>query len=292
MTDIRSPHRWAADLTRVLNASLGHDRFPVAIEDCAVEISAQMYPDDRISAVKGSSLPGFEGMLFRPPTGKPRWGIIYNDDMSSPGRIRFTIAHEFGHYLMHRNAHPEGFQCGVDQMLNWDSGYLALEREANEFAADFLMPLDDFRTHMPASEAPNLDRLATAAERYGTSRIATLLRWLQYTERKTVLVVSRDGYVLWARSSQSAMISRRWISTKGAAKPVPSASPVIATPLMGGTTFTREHAAGVWFDEPVIETTVIADRYDFALSLLSMEPSLRELDVEEPLLDELDFGTH
>jgi hypothetical protein len=48
-------------------------------------------------------------------------GIIYNHAITSKGRINFTLAHEFGHYLIHRALYPNGFQCGQQQIVRWDS---------------------------------------------------------------------------------------------------------------------------------------------------------------------------
>ena len=77
----------------------------------AKEYSTAKWPDDPIISVKGDNLPKFDGALFRAPLGKKGWGIIYNDSIGSLGRINFTIAHEFGHSLLHRIAYPDGFYC-------------------------------------------------------------------------------------------------------------------------------------------------------------------------------------
>src|SRR3546814_9114430 len=54
------------------------------------------------------------------PGAKRGWGIIYNDAITSKGRINFTLAHEFGHYLLHREAYPDGLECGAQDMVRWD----------------------------------------------------------------------------------------------------------------------------------------------------------------------------
>jgi hypothetical protein len=48
----------------------------------------------------------------------------------------------------------------------------------------------------------DLDIISHCADRYRVSLIAALLRWPEYTERRAVLVVSRDGFILWGRSSK------------------------------------------------------------------------------------------
>ena len=131
------------------------------------------------------------------------------------GRIAFTLAHEFGHYLQHRARSPEGFHCKGEDFVRWDPAYRQLENEANIFAAGLLMPLDDFRAQVPARDVVDLELLGGCAERYGVSLIAAALRWLEYTSRRAVLVLSREGFVLWARSSAAAFGSGLFIKTVG-----------------------------------------------------------------------------
>ena len=126
-----------------------------------------------------------------------------------PGGINFTIAHEFGHYLLHRASYPEGFNCSTEDMVRWDTEYGRVEHQANVFASYLLMPLDDFRRQLSPSAVPDLDALGGCADRYDVSLTASALKWLSYTDRRAVLVVSRDGYILWAWSSKGGVPHRR-----------------------------------------------------------------------------------
>ena len=134
--DGKSPQRWAIDLTLLLNARDGGDRFPVDVKSLAKDYSHQVFPNDPVTLIKGASLDRFEGGLYKAPAGKKGWGIIYNSEIKSPGRINFTLAHEFGHYLVHRHQFPDGLQCSAEDMAKWDSTYGQIEHEANEFAAE------------------------------------------------------------------------------------------------------------------------------------------------------------
>jgi len=51
------------------------------------------------------------------------WGIFYNSAIQSRGRVNFTLAHELGHYLLHRLAYPDGIRCGEQDVVRWDSAY-------------------------------------------------------------------------------------------------------------------------------------------------------------------------
>lgn len=291
MSEGWSPNRWANSITTMLNAVYGGapDRFPVNVPQLARQYSAQRYPDDPITLVKGASLPGFDGALYRAPSGKIGWGIIYNDAIRSAGRINFTLGHEFGHYLLHRLAHPDGLECGDQDMVRWDSEYAQIEQQANEFAVALLMPLDDFRSQIDPRAKPTLDDIGQCAKRYDVSLIAATLRWLQYTERRSVLIVSRDGYILWARSSGSALRTGAYFKTAG--RPpiaIPSLS-IAASPGILNSGF-AEHDGGVWFAEPCEEIALASDHYDFTISLLHLEDAewRNRLD-EEPTGDALDL---
>lgn len=268
MTPRPSPERWAIDISLLLNQALGHQRFPVDVPFVAKEFSAQRFPEDRISLVLGDDLPGFDGALIRASNERGGWGIIYNNAVGSAGRVNFTLAHEFGHYLVHRLDYPSGFQCGQQDIVRWDSDYRALEREANTFAAGLLMPLDDFRRQIEPSSDIDLDMISHCADRYRVSLIAAVLRWLGYTKKRAVLVLSRDGFVLWARSSGRAWRSGAYIKASGA----PVELPVLSAATSGDAAATERRGiklpSSVWFKEDSREMVVRSEQYDFTISLV------------------------
>jgi IrrE N-terminal-like domain len=266
-----TPERWAFEITHVLNAAFGADRFPIDIPMITREYSKQRFPDDPIVSVQGDDLPTFDGALFKAKAGRKGWGIIYNSAMTSKGRINFTLAHEFGHYLLHRLAYPNGFQCGQQQIVRWDSEYGQVEYQANVFAANFLMPLDDFRRQISGTAAVDLEVLRGCAERYRVSLIAAVLRWLSYTEKRAILVVSRDGFILWARSSEPAWRTGAFFKTSAGPIEVPATALPSRHDLLVDGRATIDHPRGVWLREPAREMVILAEQYDFALSLLILD---------------------
>lgn len=281
MSQPLSPQRWAYDITLVLNAVFGAERFPIDIPSVALEYTRQKYPDDPIVGVRGDNLPSFDGALFRARTGRKGWGIIYNNGITSTGRINFTLAHEFGHYLLHREAYPDGIRCGEQDVVRWDSEYGQIEHQANVFAANFLMPLDDFRRQIPPKTKVDFDMIRHCAERYRVSLIAAVLRWLSYTEKRAVLVISRDGFILWARASDRALKTGAFFRTSAGPIEIPAASPASRRTLLVDGRATMDHGHGAWFREPVREMTVFAEQYDFTISLLLLEDSVPFADLEE-----------
>jgi hypothetical protein len=275
MSDSVSPVRWAIDLSVVLNAALGPDRFPIDVPAVARDYSHQRYPEDPITLVRGDALPGFDGALFKAPAGKKGWGIFYNNDIASKGRINFTLAHEFGHYLLHRVAYPSGIKCGEQDVVRWDSAYGQIEHQANLFAANLLMPLDDYRRQIDAKAKADLDMIGACAERYNVSLIAAVLRWLEYTSRRAVLVVSRDGFILWSRSSERALKTGAFFRTSRGPIELPSESLACRQDILIDGRAGIQLNAGVWFNEPVREMTIFAEQYDFTVSLLLLENETR-----------------
>lgn len=97
------------------------------------------------------------------------WKIGVNS-LHHPNRRRFTIAHELGHYFLHRD---EGnFE---DRMLfRRENQVNRQEREANEFAAKLLMPSAEFRLEMSA----NGYDISSVAKVFGVSGAAAEFRAL------------------------------------------------------------------------------------------------------------------
>lgn len=285
MTEPYSPKRWANDISSILTTVLGGDRFPVDVISVAKEITQQKFPQDPITMIKGADLPGFEGALTPRPGGK-EWGIIYNNTITSKGRVNFTLAHEFGHYLLHRRAYPKGFQCSTEDMAQWDSSYQKLEHEANQFAATLLMPLNDFRKEIGSDHRPNLSELGTCADRYAVSLLAATLRWLEYTKRRSMLVVSRDGFILWARSSKSALKTGLFFRTRGVSPvEVPCDSLAASSDTKSGNLL----SSTAWLNTECQEELLVSNQYGLSLSLLHfLGDGKREFgsnDVEDTVVD-------
>lgn len=267
MTDHgRKPKRWANDLNKILAAAFREERFPVPVQDIICEYSKLKFPTSPVIAVEGRELGRFEGALYPVHDGNA-WAVIYNSAVS-PGRKRFTLAHEFGHYLMHRPlAPPGGFECGEESVTF--RGGDSIEQEADEFAAYLLMPFDDMRAHLDDSAIPSLNDFSFLAERYGVSLISCVLRWLQYTNRRSMIVISREEFVLWAKPSEPAFKSGIYIKTRGV-PPVP----VPANSLIGRRDFADvahegvRHPADVWCGEECTEITLHSDKYDQAITIL------------------------
>jgi len=235
---------------------------PVDVKEVALELSRARFPDDPIIDVIGDRLPGFEGALI-PVEANKGWAIIYNTDIKSSGRVNFTLAHEFGHYLLHRLLQPQ-FQCGNRDMLTWDSEHGKIESEANRFASYLLMPIDDYKSQIV--EPITMDVFKHCADRYQVSLTASILKWLEFTTKEAILVVSRDGYMLWAWSSNAAFKNYLFFRTSGAPIAVPPGS-LVARGVQNSEGVNL--APDVWWpDRGVKEMTLLSENHDMTFSLL------------------------
>ncbi|MBY3179094.1 ImmA/IrrE family metallo-endopeptidase [Rhizobium leguminosarum] len=259
----------------MLDMVFGEDRFdrhPVDVENLAMEYSKQIAPNSPIHQVMGQELPGCVGALVYSDTSPRQWGILY--DKGQPvTRRAFTVAHEFGHYVLHRGLveQDERFEGGIycdENSVDRRAGE-GIEKEADQFAAALLMPFHDFRMQIPAKQRPSLERLGAVAKRYGVSLTAATLRWLEYTESRSMLILSNEGFALWAKSSEPALKSGRYIRTKNDMFELPQLSATVRQDFDASTGV--KHPAGIWFDEPVTELCFRSDRYDQEITLLHFD---------------------
>src|SRR5579859_858854 len=105
---------------------------------------------------------GVSGALIR----KGKELIIGVNSSQHPNRQRFTIAHEIGHYILHK-----GWSLHVDEdfCINRDGADNLDERAANRFAAELLMPEDLIQADVARFEFINDAVVSALADKYRVS---------------------------------------------------------------------------------------------------------------------------
>jgi hypothetical protein len=246
---------------------LKQPRFPIRIEEVALDYSRQVFPHDPILEVMGRNWNGeWEGALV-PKDDRSGWGLFYDTGHTSKGRKNFTMAHEFAHYLVHRNLTDRPFHCKRQDMYAWDTAYAKMEGEANQFAAMILMPPDDFRDQTKSFLSPTLAQFELLKDRYEVSLTAAVLNWLKTTDRRAMIVVSKDGFIDWAWGSEPLFKSGVYFPAKKETIPVPEKSLAALGPASGAEEL--RHPAGIWnARESVLESVVFADSHEMTISLL------------------------
>ena len=137
---------------------------------------------------------GLEGALARVARVDRSARIRLSDNHVEPGQRRFSIAHELGHLLLGHHglgtcsrASEGGRAYGEDKL--W-------EEEANVFAGDFLLPTRLVARRCEVSPV-HFGVIERIAEDFGTSLVATSIRFAELTSERCAVVLSQQGKVRW-----------------------------------------------------------------------------------------------
>jgi Zn-dependent peptidase ImmA (M78 family) len=148
--------------------------------------------------VEESRLEGAQGRLvIRGDRAKVR----VNSSIPEEGKKRFVVAHEIGHFELHRQE-TNLFTCKDEYFDLWRNQNPAAEREANLFASELLMPKRMF-TEAASGMEPDLDSVKLLTQRFGTSLTATGLRFLDCTVEPCAIVCSQNGLVQWWKGTNA-----------------------------------------------------------------------------------------
>ncbi len=129
-----------------------------------------------------------------------RLGIVVNRSILYAPRRRFTIAHELGHACIPTHSDLEKW-CVAGDIEAFRSDRI-IEREANEFAAEFLMPDRTVRERLKR-EPPSIDVFTRVADEFGTSLTSTACRVVSLADHDPCAVVlSSGGHVNWLVASR------------------------------------------------------------------------------------------
>lgn len=285
-----SPQKVAIRLSQILNITKGDNHFPVDVTELALSYSKStcLSNDDCLIAIQGADLSNdVDGILEKTREG---WVIIYNNSIQYSGRINFTIAHEFGHYLLHRNKYPNGLKCTKADIYN-DSIKKNVETDANIFASYLLMPLDDFRKQSKLySFSPAL--FENLAKRYNTSLTATILKWIDMTDKKAMAIFSDNGFIEWKKQSTS-LYKTRLISTKKSFTPEEIPTNSVTHKLFYGESDDNyeKDQNGIWGKEGVIseEIAFVSPELEFAITIVLFDddviPSEEDENIEYDCYD-------
>ncbi len=158
----------------------GFQSFPVCPFTIAQEAGIVVAPKD-------SREPGVSGYLMR--VGDV-FGIQYARHIANDGYIRFTVAHELGHYFL--PGHVAHLFKNGESLHRSRSGFVSddpHERQADQFASALLMPNKLFGKAVDNAGIgfPGIQGLATLCK---TSLTATAIRYTQFTAEAVAVIVS------------------------------------------------------------------------------------------------------
>lgn len=146
-------------------------------------------------------------------------GIVrVSDQIREPGRRRFAIAHEIGHWQLHRKQ-SHLLACTDEDMLA-RYGASPLEAEASAFAGALLMPKDRFIERVNG-QRPTRRIITDLCNYFHTTLTATALRYVETTDDYYIFVLSENNHIRWWRASDSFGDRGFWIESR---TPVPANS--------------------------------------------------------------------
>lgn len=126
--------------------------------------------------------------------------VTISSETRSAERRRFSIAHELGHFELHRDAIT--LQSCASEDIGWEfqQSIPDLEIQANEFASEFLMPERYFAQR--CQDEPSLDAVAELASLFRVSLTAASIRFTSFCAEPIVLVFTQDRRIKWFRGSK------------------------------------------------------------------------------------------
>lgn len=116
---------------------------------------------------------------LRPSTAQ----VIVNEQHSAlfeanPGLLRFTLAHEAGHWVLHCAAARSGTGSIFEADRTWcrDGSFDPIELQAEGFASYLLMPTDRLRPSLPLEPWTGWPTVYRLAEQFAVSPTAMIVR--------------------------------------------------------------------------------------------------------------------
>jgi hypothetical protein len=177
-------------------AAFGQSTPPVDLERIARE--------EGIELAEGAFDDDFHGRIeYLPEVGS---FVIYHPSFIAsqyPSRVRFSLAHELGHYYIpaHREMLMKG--CTHNSMEGFNHKDL-IERQADAFAAALLIPSAVLKQRMGRRGFLGLSQILALAEECKASVQATAFRYTKFTKEPHLAFVSEKEMVLYCFSSEEA----------------------------------------------------------------------------------------
>ncbi len=174
------------------------------IDEIGIRDQKELLLLEEIAWVRGALVheKPLEGAEARLVVARGRGIITISSAIQDSRRKRFSLAHELGHFEMHRSHKglslclAEHIQEPVAEKTGQD-----LEQEANEFASSLLLP-ERFFVPLCKTHEPSLEYIINLANDFSTSITATALRYVQVSDEPVAIVFSHDNRIKWFRGSK------------------------------------------------------------------------------------------
>lgn len=231
--------------------------------------------------VRQGHLDGAEARLTVGSTdGELKGVILVNPNDSYETRTRFSIAHELGHFELHKDI-SSSISCNERALNDWfgKQAHQRREIEANEFASELLLPEIFVDAEINGDEKPSLNLVEKLASKYQASFFASARRFIDLTEEACALVFFNKGQILYHFRSNLFQQQGYWIAP-GPLEPASMAYDAAKEGKNG--TYMSTVDAGTWIDTSdkkdwqrrkieeaeILEQALYFPRLDMGVSLL------------------------
>ena len=189
-----------------------------------------------------------------------------------PRRLRFSIAHELGHFYI--DEHREALLRG--ETHSSEPGFRSKnpkELQADEFAAALLIPARFLEPTIDNRGFMSLDEIRDVSGKCETSLYATTIRYVKMASEACLVVLAKSGDIKSCFCSDEARYAR---FGKIQVSRLPTASPGHDLAKQSGSTEIRErkHIASAWFareEDITIWENCTHVGGGYTISLLSVE---------------------
>lgn len=160
--------------------------------------------------VKKEPIDGAEGrIVYNSGSGEIKAVATVSVSETYESRTKFSIAHEFGHYELHKD---QDLTCSVYSMNEWFSKQKQqqIESEANYFASEFLMPTQFVRQRAEKA-IPSFDLIKAISEEFKTSLTAAAIKFIENTGEACALAFFDKQNVNFHMSSKLFKDQKYWV---------------------------------------------------------------------------------
>ncbi len=122
---------------------------------------------------------------------------------SEHSKVRFTVAHELGHYYLdrHREFLVQRRQA-IESFTEFESDK-EVERQADAFAAGLLMPKYLVGPQVNCELDSTMESIKQAANRFDVSLTSMMVRWTQLSDFPCATLCVRDSVIQWGFASEA-----------------------------------------------------------------------------------------
>lgn len=195
--------------------------------------------------------------------------VRLNSAITEPGRKRFALAHELGHWVLHSDT-TQVAAC-TDRNIWQQYKGSPTEIEANYFAAELLMPEHLVESRLKR-ERPSFRLFSELAKTFNTSLTAMAMRCVELANDYWAVVVCEGGKIRWWRGSED-FCEHFWIEPGTLVGRDAIASRVLQGKAKAGVPYEVDSESWVEFrtnmrQEVMKEEVCVLQEYNQVLSLL------------------------